>query len=324
MKKILSQEEIDSLLKGVEGGKVHTTPSKLDASSVVPYDFKKHLLDFQSRMPTLAIVNDLFSKSFRNNLSKALRRIMEINPRGVKILNFSEFMKTLPVPTSMHIFSMDPLRGNALLVLESKLIFKLLDLFFGGSGKKDYPVEGREFTGIESRVIYKVVTMVFADLEKAWSRVHPIKFQYIRSEMNPQYVAIASSDDLVLTITIEVGLDDFNGKVTLCLPYALIEPIKTKLSSGQQNEPLSLDQNWVEKFSDHLKSVEVEVKAEIGRCPITVQELLALKVGDVFSLKKEISAPLLVDVQGVPKFLGRAGVYGTNQAIQIDGRIQNS
>ncbi|HUL29107.1 MAG TPA: flagellar motor switch protein FliM [Thermodesulfobacteriota bacterium] len=324
MQKILTQEEIDTLLKGVQGGAVDTTPSKVDASGVVPYDFTKHLLDFQTRLPTLTIVNDLFSRSFRNNLSKALRRIMDVNPRGVQIQKFNDFIKTLPLPTSMHIFSMDPLRGNALLVLESKLIFKLLDLFFGGSGKKDYPVEGREFTVIESRMIHKVVAMAFTDLEKAWSRVHPIKFQYIRSEMNPQYVSIATSDDLVLTIHIEVGLDDFNGRVTLCLPYFLIEPIKAKLSSGQQIETFSMDQNWIERFLDDLKSVEVEVKAEIGRCPITVQELLGLKVGDVFSLKKEISSPLGVDVQGVRKFLGRAGVYGTNQAVQIDGRIENS
>ncbi len=113
---------------------------------------------------------------------------MDVGARGVEMRKFGEFIKTLPVPSSLHIFRMEPLRGYAILALEAKLVFTLLDIFFGGSGKTAYRVEGRDFTAIESRLIQKVVSMIFSEMERAWNVVHPISFQHVRSEINPQFV----------------------------------------------------------------------------------------------------------------------------------------
>ncbi len=321
MEKILSQEEIDALLHGMEEGKVDTTPEQLDRSGIIAYDFANQDRIIRGRMPTLEIVNDHFSRLFRNTLSSALRKAIDVGSRGIQMMKFGEFIKTLPVPSSLHIFRMDPLRGHAILVLESKLVFTLLDLFFGGSGKTSFRIEGRDFTAIESRLIQRVVTMVFGDLEKAWNSVHPLTIQHTRSEINPQFVSIVPPSDLVMTIPFGIELEQFTGMVTVCIPYSTIEPIKTKLYSGYQSDQMEVDRNWIDRFYDRLKSAEVEVKVELGRSRIKVQDLFRLKVGDVLPLGKNVSEPLVVEVQGVPKFSARPGVYGSNKAIQIEEKI---
>jgi flagellar motor switch protein FliM len=324
MDKLLSQEEIDALLRGVENGEVETKTESVNQSGAVPYDFANQYRVIRGSMAVLDVINDRFSRLFRNSLSSALRKIVDVSSKGIQMLKYGEFIKILPVPSSLHIFKMDPLRGHALLVLESKLVFTLVDIFFGGSGKTVIQIEGREFTAIESKLIQRIVAMIFADLEKAWNASYPLTFQYIRSEINPQYVNILQPTDLTMTIPFEVVLEQFTGVITACIPYSTIEPIKTKLTFGYQSEHLDVDSSWTERFVDRLKTVNVELKVELGRSQITVQDLLQLKAGDTFYLGKEATDPLVVQVEGVPKFIGKAGAYGGNKAIQIDERIKNS
>jgi flagellar motor switch protein FliM len=319
--KILSQDEIDALLRGMEDGKVETISQDAGASEVMSYDFANQDRIIRGRMPTLEIVNDHFSRLFRNTLSMSLRKMIDVNATGVQMMKFGEFIRTLPVPSSMHLFRMDPLRGHSILVLDAKLVFTLVDVFLGGSGKTSFRVEGRDFTPIESRLIHKFVTMIFADLEKAWNAVHPITMQYVRSEINPQFVSIVTASDLVMTIPFGVELDQFTGMITVCIPYSNIEPIKGKLYSGYQSDHLEADHGWVERFLGRLKASEVEMRVELGRGSITVRELTALKVGEVLSLEKEVSEPLVAYVQGVPKFLGRPGVCGASKAFQVEEKI---
>ncbi|MGQ9646408.1 MAG: flagellar motor switch protein FliM [Thermodesulfobacteriota bacterium] len=323
MKKLLSQEEIDVLLRGVEGGKVRTTPKPADSDGVLPYDFREQSRKTQDRMPTLELINDHFTRSFRNTLSSTLRRNVDFHPKGVEVKRFGEFIRPLPLPSGLYLFRMEPFRGHSLLVLESKLVFTLIDILFGGSGKTPSQIEGKEFTAIESRLIQKIAMIVFNDLEKAWNKVHPVKIHPVRMEINPQYVRIASPDDLALILPFEVNLEAFAGMMTLCIPYSTIEPIKGKLCSEYQNEQPEVDRGWGEKLFDCLKGAEVEVRVELGRCRIMVYELLRLKVGDVLPLEKDIMEPLVVSIQGVPKFLGKAGVYGNNQAVQLEGKIDS-
>jgi flagellar motor switch protein FliM len=321
MDKILSQEEIDALLRGMSDGQVATTPEEKDESGVITYDLANQDRIIQGRMPTLEIINDNFSRLFRNSLSLSLRKIIDVGSKGVQMMKFGEFVRTLPVPSSLHVFKMEPLRGHAILVLDSKLIFTLVDIFLGGSGKTKFRVEGREFTAIESKLIRKVVNMVFVDLEKAWNTVHPIAVRHVRSEINPQFVSIVPPSDLVIMISFGLELEQFTGLITLCIPYSIIEPIKGKLYSGYQSDHLEIDHSWIERFSERLRSIEVEVVVELGRRNIMVQDLLKLNVGDVLMLENEVANFMTAKVEGVPKFLGKAGVLGGNKAFQVEEKI---
>lgn len=321
--KILSQEEIDALLRGMENGEVNTASEPVDRSGIRQYDFTNQDRIIRGRMPTLEIINDHFCRLFRNSLSGSLRKTIDVGSRGVEMKKFGEFIKTLPVPSSLHIFRMEPLRGYAILALEAKLVFTLLDIFFGGSGKTSYRVEGRDFTAIESRLIQKVVAMIFSEMEKAWRVVCPISFQHIRSEINPQFIGIVPPSDLVIHISFGIELEQVIGMVFFCIPYAMIEPIKNKLYSGFQSEQLEVDQTWVTRFLERLQSAEVEVKVELGRTKVMVQDLMRWKQGDVILLDQDVSNPLILQVEGVPKFIGKPGVCRGNKAIQIEGRTKS-
>jgi len=219
MEKILSQEEIDALLKGIENGKVETTSeSPGGGPDSVPYDFANQDRVIHGRMPTLEVLNDFFARSLRNPLTLILRKSLEITPHKLALMKYGEFTRTLPLPCSIHVFKMNPLRGNGLLVLDPKLVFSFVDIFLGGTGRMNFRIEGRDFTPIESKLIMKVVNIIFAELEKVWSSVHPLSFQYLRSEFNSQFATIVPPTDLVLTIPFDVEMVQVNGLITLCIP----------------------------------------------------------------------------------------------------------
>jgi flagellar motor switch protein FliM len=321
MEKILSQEEIDALLHGMSDGQVDTTPEQVDESKFASYDLTNQDRIIRGKMPTLEVINDNFCRSFRTSLSVSLRKTIDVTSRGVQMMKFGEFVRTLPVPSSLHVFRMEPLRGHALLVLDSKLVFTLVDIFLGGQGKTSFRVEGREFTAIESRLIRKVVNLIFHDLEKAWNTVHSILVRHVRSEINPQFVGIVLPSDLVIMLPFTMELDQSTGQIHFCIPYSMVEPIKGKLYSGYQSDNLEIDHRWGERLLDRIRCAEVEVVVELGRGNITVQDLLRLSVGEVLALGNEVSGLISARVEGVPKFLGRAGVVGANKAFQVEERI---
>jgi len=324
MEKILSQNEIDALLRGVEDGNVDTAPGQKEEETITSYDFASPNQVLRGRIPAFQILNDQFSRISRITLSSMLRKLIDLRPKGVQTRRFGEFMNSLPVPSSLHVFRMEPLRGHSLLVLESKLVFILLDIFFGGPGKTTYKIEGREFTVIESRFINKLVTLILSDFEKAWQPVYPSKIQHVRSEVNPEFVTIVPPSDPIITITFELEFDQLSGTLTFCIPYSVIKPIKTALYARFEEETLEIDEKWTEQFLDRVREAEVGISVELGRRQISIRDLLSLKVGDTLLLDKQASDPLVANVEGIPKLVGKAGVYGTNKAIQIEGRITPS
>jgi flagellar motor switch protein FliM len=324
MEKILSQEEIDALLNGIEEGKVGTSPEPRTAggAETTPYDFSNQDRIIRGRMPTLEVLNDFFARSLRNPLTLVLRKSLEVTPQKLVLMKYGEFTRTLPLPCSIHVFKMPPLRGNGVLVLDPKLVFSFVDIFLGGTGRMNFRIEGRDFTSIESKLIMKVVNMVFSELEKVWSSIHPVSFQYLRSEFNPQFATIVPPTDLVLTIPFALEMEQTTGLITLCIPFSSLEPIKAKLYSGFQTDPLEFDHSWVRKLVDQLRTAEVEMVVELGKASVSTESLLQLKAGDVLPLEKDVFEPLTAKVQEVPKFLGKAGIYGNNKAFQIDDRVK--
>jgi flagellar motor switch protein FliM len=287
MEKILSQEEIDALLKGIEDGKVETTSESPGAGpEAVAYDFANQDRIIRGRMPTLEGINDFFARSLRNPLTLILRKNLEITPHKLVLMKYGEFTRTLPQPCSIHVFKINPLRGTGLLVLDPKLVFSFVDIFLGGTGRMNFRIEGRDFTPIESKLIMKVVNIIFSELEKVWSSVHPLSFQYLRSEFNSQFASIVPPTDLVLTIPFDLELEQVNGLITLCIPYSALEPIKAKLYSGFQTDPLECDQSWVLRIADQVKATEVEVVIELGKVSVSAQRLLQLKEGDILTLER--------------------------------------
>ncbi len=338
MEKILSQDEVDALLKGLDDGQVEAaTPAAPSATATAvpkqsarvdepPADVRVFDLTSQDRivrgrMPTLDIINDRFAKIHRVSLSGALRRMLDINVCPAEMIKFGEFTRTLPVPTSLHILKPDMLRGHALFMIESRLIFNLVDCFFGGSGRSSYKIEGRDFTSIEYRVINKVVKMALKDMDQAWEPISPVVFNYVRSEVNPQFAAIIPPTDVAIVVRFEVEMDRLMGRMAMVLPYSTIEPIRSKLYASYQSDQLEVDSEWSNRMQRRLHEVTVEMIVELGRTSLKGSELLNMEIGDVIMLDHDVNKPLTVRVEGVPKFSATAGVHHGNQAFRICGDV---
>ncbi len=318
MSKILTQEEVDALLKGMSGGEIETESDTVeDDSGVTVYDLTNQDRIIRGRMPTLEIINDRFARLLRTTLSGSLRKVIDVSAFSIDMIKFGEFMRALPVPTSLHIFKVDPLRGHGVMVIETKLVFNLVDNFFGGSGRSFVKIEGRDFTPIENRLIHKVIRMAMEDLEKAWNPVHPLKLTYVRSETNPQFASVVAPTEVVIVIKFEVELEQTVGTLIICLPYSTVEPIRSKLYAGFQSDQLEVDHEWINRFIEQVREASVQLTVDLGRATITGGDLINLAVGDVIMMDQDVNQPLTIRVEGIPKFRGFPGVVRGNKAIRI-------
>ncbi|MDR3570044.1 MAG: flagellar motor switch protein FliM [Syntrophobacteraceae bacterium] len=320
MEKILSQDEVDALLKGLSDGEIEgTKETSAAADNVRMFDLANQDRIVRGRMPTLDIINDRFAKTHRISLSSSLRRMVDINVCQAEMIKFGEFIRTLPVPTSLHIVKMEPLRGHALFMIESRLIFNLVDCFFGGTGKGSYKIEGRDFTSIEYRVINKVVKQALSDLEQAWQPITDVAFVFVRSEVNPQFATIIPPTDVVIVVKFELEMDRMMGRMALVLPYSTIEPIRTKLYASFQSDQLEVDEQWILRLKKLIRDVPVELSLELGRTSLRGEELMNMEVGDVIVLDNDADKPLFVRVAGIPKLSAMAGICHGKLAFQVEG-----
>ncbi len=317
MSKILNQDEVDALLRGISGGEIETEEEPVEsADGIVPFDLVNQDRIIRARMPVLEIINDRFSRLMAGALGNTMRKRIDVNPMSIEMSKFGDFMRSLPVPTSINIFKLEPLRGNALLVVDTRLVFSLVENFFGGVGSHP-KIEGRDFTPIEQSVIAKVVKIILSNLEDAWRPVHEIAIELLRSEINPQFATIVPPSDVVVVISFEVELENAMGTMVLALPYATIEPIRAKLYAAFQTERLEIDQVWVSRFRDRLMETPVDMDITLGTTRLTGRQLLNLKVGDVVLLDQDEDDLLTARVQGVLKFQGEPGLVKGNKAFKV-------
>ncbi|NDY57566.1 flagellar motor switch protein FliM [Desulfovibrio sulfodismutans] len=317
MSKILDQDEVDALLRGLSGGEIEAESDILeDDTGVVVFDLSNQDRIIRGRMPVLEIINDRFARLASNALANAMRKRADVNPISIDMSKFGDFMRSLPVPTSINIFKLDPLRGNAILVVDSRLVFAMVESFFGGAGSQP-KIEGRDFTPIEQAIISKVVRIALENMEESWAPVHEVHIELVRSEVNPQFAAIVPPSDVVVVVTYEVELENAIGSLIVCLPYATIEPIRSKLYASFQTERLEVDHAWISRFKERLMETPVEMVIRFGETQITGRQLLSLKPGDILMLSNDEDDLLAADVQGVRKFQGIPGQVKSNKAFQI-------
>ena len=183
-------------------------------------------------------------------------------------------------------------------------VYLLVDHFFGGSGQTHVKPEGQDFTLIEQRVMTRVTAMALGNLAKAWEPVHQVDIKAVRSEMNPQLAAIVIPSEIVIVITVGIELGDAVGDMHLCIPYAMLEPLREKLQTSFQSDMYEVDQGWVSRFCARVQEATVSMSIELGSTTIAIEDLLNFSAGDVVVLEQAASQPLLASIEGTPKFLG--------------------
>ncbi|MDQ2078087.1 flagellar motor switch protein FliM [Marinimicrobium sp. ABcell2] len=320
MQDLLSQDEIDALLHGVDEGDIDTDDD-LEADSVKAYDLTSQDRIVRGRMPTLEMINERFARYTRISMFNMLRRTADVAVGGIQIQKFGEYVHTLYVPTSLNMVKFRPLRGTALIILDARLVFKLVDNFFGGDGRHA-KIEGREFTPTELRVVQMVLDQVFIDLAEAWKAVLPIKFEYVNSEVNPSLANIVSPSEVVVVSTFHVELDGGGGDMHITVPYSMIEPIREVLDSGLQSDSDDVDERWVRALREDVLAAKVDLECDVVRRDITLRDIVNLKTGDVIPV--EMPEYHVVTANGVPMFRTHLGQHQGNLALKVKGFIDHS
>jgi flagellar motor switch protein FliM len=322
MNNLLSQDEVDALLKGMDSGEIETESKKVASHEVRTFDFTNHERIIRGRMPGLEMANERFGRFFRNSLSGMLSKFVDVTIPGHDLIKFGEFMRTLPLPSSINIFKMEPLKGFALVVIEAPMVFAFIDHFFGGGSTPWVKSEGRYFTPIEQKIIKKIVDIALNDLAKAWQGIFSMVPEHVSSEMNPQFVTIVTPSEAILRIEIHIEIETFVGKLFFCIPYSVVEPVKDKLFSSIRNNVLDNDERWIARLREILKESFVNLHVDIGSAELSLRDLVNMEKGNVITLQTSVSDELIVRVEGVPKIKGTAGSYRGNQGIKVTKIIE--
>lgn len=313
---ILSQNEIDALLTGVDAGDVETEEEEqFEPDEVRPYDFTSQDRIVRGRLPTLEMINERFARNFRISLFGFLRRSPTITVSGIQMSKFGEYIHSLFMPSNLNIVKIKPLRGNALFVMNPTLVYSIVENFFGGSGKYHTKIEGRDFTQTEMQVVMAILVKIFEDLKKAWEPIMDLEFEHVNSEVNPHFANIVSPSEVVVVSTFHVELDNAGGDIQLTLPYSMIEPIREQLHAGLQSDVKEHDARWEKMLFDGIKQATLDIHCPLAEIELTLRDLKQLKPGDVipFDMPESVKGT----IKGIPVFRGKYGVSRGNHAIKI-------
>ncbi len=312
---ILSQDEIDALLHGVASGDVDTAGAGDVDDELTAYDFASQDRIVRGRMPTLEMINERFARFFRISLFSKLRRSAEISVNGVQMMKFAEYVHSLFVPTSLNMVRMDPLRGTGLVVFDPKLVYILVDNYFGGEGRFHTKIEGREFTATELKIVEGVLNQAFRDMEEAWSPVLGVEFEFLSTEVNPHFANIVSPSEVVVVSSFNIELEGGGGEMHVSFPYIMLEPIRELLDAGVLSDHVEMDERWAHALQEEIMDADLELSAELTTATLKLGQVNNLKPGDIIPL--EMPETVIAKAAGVPVFQCKFGSHNGNKALKV-------
>lgn len=320
MTDLLSQDEIDALLHGVDDVEEVEDIVEADNDNAVNFDFSSQDRIVRGRMPTLELINERFARHLRISLFNMLRKTAEVSINGVQMMKFGEYQNTLYVPTSLNMVRFRPLKGTALITMEARLVFILVENFFGGDGRFHAKIEGREFTPTERRIIQLLLKIVFEDYKEAWSPVMGVEFEYLDSEVNPSMANIVSPTEVIVVSSFHIEVDGGGGDFHVVMPYSMVEPIRELLDAGVQSDKMETDVRWSTALRDEIMDVPVNFRVNLLEQDISLRDLMELRPGDVIPMNMPEHATMFVEE--LPTYRVKMGRSGEKLAVQISEKIR--
>jgi flagellar motor switch protein FliM len=320
MADLLSQEEIDALLHGVDDTEEVAEEEVVVPDGPVHFDFSSQDRIVRGRMPTLELVNERFARHLRISLFNMLRHAAEVSINGVQMLKFGEYVHTLFVPTSLNMVRFRPLKGTALITMEARLVFILVENFFGGDGRYHAKIEGREFTPTERRIIQMLLKIIFEDYTDAWAPVMGVDFEFLDSEVNPAMANIVSPTEVIVINSFHIELDGGGGDFHIAMPYSMLEPIRELLDAGVQSDTEDTDQRWAQALEDEVLDVKVDISAKLLEKTVSLRDLMDFKAGDIIPV--DMPESMLVSVAGLPAYRATLGKSNDYLALKITDKIE--
>lgn len=316
MAEVLTQEEIDALLNSADEIDVEQASVP---DSVQPYDFVMQDKVSRAGMPNLEVLNERFSRSLRTSMFSLMRQPAEVSLNGVHMLKYGEYINTLKMPTSMNMVRFRPFRGIALVDIEVRLVFTLVDNFFGGTGKFNPKGEGVEFTPTEQHIIDKLLRIIFSDYKQAWEPLMDTNMEFVQAEYNPQMVNIVSATEVVIINSFHIEMDGGGGDFHITMPYSMLDPIRDLLTAELQADISDNDEKWQQSLREELMEVNVSLDAKLLEKSLTLQDIMELDVGDIIPV--DIPEHILLSVEDLPSFRCKLGKSRDHLALKISKKI---
>jgi flagellar motor switch protein FliM len=322
---LLTQEEIDSLLSAVSKGQVPATvgPStgRRRHQTILPYDFRRPNRIAKEQVRALQMLHDAFARGVTSSLSAYLRSLLEVQLTSVEQLTYGEFMLSITPPSTLGVFEMAPLKGGAVLDINPHLVFPMIDRILGGPGRASIQV--RELTEIERALVSRILRKLLVDLQQAWAQVGRFDVRLLNLETNPQFVQLTSPNDIAILVTFDVRVGEVEGVMSLCLPFAMLEPVLPKLTTQRWAGTGPANSGGVSgEIERNLQNTTMEVRAVVDPIRIPISDLTHLTVGDVLPLPWGDDLSVTVEVGGLPRFAGRAGRKQRRRAVEITAALR--
>ncbi|MBE3733893.1 flagellar motor switch protein FliM [Vibrio parahaemolyticus] len=320
MTDLLSQDEIDALLHGVDDVDDIDEPLDNDTEGAVSFDFSSQDRIVRGRMPTLELINERFARHMRISLFNMLRKTAEVSINGVQMMKFGEYQNTLYVPTSLNMVRFRPLKGTALITMEARLVFILVENFFGGDGRFHAKIEGREFTPTERRIIQLLLKIVFEDYKEAWSPVMGVEFEYLDSEVNPSMANIVSPTEVIVVSSFHIEVDGGGGDFHVVMPYSMVEPIRELLDAGVQSDKMETDVRWSSALREEIMDCSVNFRVNLLEKDISLRDLMELQPGDIIPIEMPEHATMFIE--DLPTYRVKMGRSEDKLAVQVSQEIE--
>lgn len=317
MEDILSQDEVDALLRGMGGGEVETeNDDGSEGAGAKVYDFTNQERIVRGRLPALDIINERFARGFQRHFNEMIMASVEVTASEVKIIKMIDYLRNLFVPTSLNIYRVNPLNGVSLFTLDSKLVFTAVDIYFGGTGLLPFKIEGREYTPVEMSMVRSILDIISDNLRKAWGPVMDIEIEYMHSEMNPKFAGIVDPTDMIVVSPINIRFEGVEGRVDIVMPYSMLEPVRDKLEEGMQNLQGESDNRWSRTLKEEAKNIDIDLSVNLLDIVMNVEDLLEMKAGDIIPI--EMPESVTIQAEDIPIMRGKLGRSRDKKAVKVE------
>jgi len=316
---ILTQEEIDRLLNEANNPEaLETLKQEETAKKVKVYDFKRPDKFSKDQIRTLYMLHESFARLLNTYMSSHLRTLVNVDVASVEQLTYQEFVQSLANPSVITILGVPPLKGNIIFEIGSEIAFAYLDRVFGGDGTTS--IKTRVLTEIEDAVMRRFVNSAMERFKESWTNVTQMNPVLEATESNPQFTQIVPPNDMVVIVTLQTKLGEVEGMMNICIPYLVLEPIMSKLTTTfwvAASVAKDDDGGHADVIRRKLNKTKVPFVVEVGRVQITIREFLTLGFGDVLQLNTKVKEDFPCMIGTNPKFYCRPGTFGKKLAVQI-------
>jgi len=310
--RVLSQEEIDDVFRNLR-----ESPEDDPAKHAAPYDFRRPDRIAKDQLRAIHVLHENFSRSLASSLSAYLRAYVAVNLVSVEQLSFMEFSQGLPSPTCLVALGMKPFEGNAVLEINSALVFPIIEMLLGGSARVPLKVN-REITEIEQSVMEGIFRIILQDLKTAWHAVTPMEFAIEAHETEPQLLRILAPNEAVVAVSIEVRIGENSGMMNIGIPSIVVKMLRHKFDqqwSVRKSESTEEEQARILRL---IRAAQMHVDSRLAGPTLQVSDLLDLKHGDVLTFDYPVARLIDLSINGKLKFKGRIVTAGSKRAFQIE------